>query len=188
MKRTLAQIGIQVTASRYWSDLALSTLDDHQLHPYFEWCPGSTLDLYLMDTDCALTHFPIGTEIIFRNDLPVPENGKERKPRVDHRATVARLFHLGVMDSEGRENLLSLKAIIDERIEVAMKEQAKVPFAVEHRVIQIVINRWTLVSNSLDCVANPYNPHGSRVYNADTELDDRKRKADVISVNSNRRG
>jgi hypothetical protein len=45
VKRTLAQINIQVTASRNGSDLALSTLDDHQLHPYFEWCPGSTLDL-----------------------------------------------------------------------------------------------------------------------------------------------
>ena len=43
VKRTLAQIGIQVTASRYWSDLALSTLSDHQLHPYFEWCPGASL-------------------------------------------------------------------------------------------------------------------------------------------------
>jgi hypothetical protein len=137
VKRTLSQIGIQVTASRYWIDFALSTLDDHQLHPYFEWFPGSTLDLQYLDTECALGHVPIGTEIIYRNDLPVPENGKGRKPRVDHRATVARLFHLGAMGDEGRKTLLRLKAIIDERIEVATKKQTKVPFAVAHRVIQI---------------------------------------------------
>ena len=135
-----------------------------------------------MDAECGLAHNPIGTEIIYRNDLPVPENGKARKPRVDHRATVARLYHLGVMDSEGRESLLNLKAIIDERIEVATKEQAKVPFAVSQRVIQIFINRWTIVSKSLDFVANPYNPHGAKVYNADTELDARKRKADASSL------
>ncbi len=105
-----------------------------QLHPYFEWCPGLTLDLHHLDAECGLAHFPIGAEIINRNDLPVPVNGK-RKPYVDHRATVARFFHLGVMDSQGRESLLSFKAILDERIEVAKKAQEKVPFAVAHRVI-----------------------------------------------------
>ena len=134
-----------------------------------------------MDAECGLAHNPIGAEIINRTDLPVPVNGK-RKPYVDHRATVARLFHLGVMDSEGRESLISLKAILDERIEIATKEQAKVPFAVAHRTIQIFINRWKLVSRSLDIVANPPNPHGSKVYNADAELDARKRKADVSSL------
>ena len=141
VKRTLAQINIQVTASRYWSDLALSTLSDHQLHPYFEWCPGNALDLHHMDAECGLAHNPIGAEIIYRNGQPAPENGKGRKQLVDHRATVARLFHLGVMDSEGRESLLSLKAILDERIEIATKEQEKSPFAVAHRTIQIFINR-----------------------------------------------
>jgi hypothetical protein len=181
VKRTLAQINIQVTASRYWSDLALSTLDDHQLHPYFEWCPGSTIDLQLMDAECGLGHFPIGSEIVY-TEPPVPVNSRGRKPRVDHRSTVARLYHLGVMDSEGRDSLLSLKAIIDERIDIATKEQARTSFAVAHRTIQIFINRWSLVSKSLDFVANPYNPHGSRVYNADAELEDRKRKADLASL------
>jgi hypothetical protein len=181
VKRTLAQINIQVTASRYWSDLALSTLDDHQLHPYFEWCPGSTIDLQLMDAECGLGHFPIGSEIVY-TEPPVPVNSRGRKPRVDHRSTVARLYHLGVMDSEGRDVLLSLKAIIDERIDIATKEQARTSFAVAHRTIQIFINRWSLVSKSLDFVANPYNPHGSRVYNADAELEDRKRKADLASL------
>jgi hypothetical protein len=135
-----------------------------------------------MDAECGLAHNPIGTEIIYRNDLPVPANAKVRKPRVDHRATVARLFHLGVMDSEGRESLLNLKTLIDERIERATKEQASVPFAVSHRVIQIFINRWTPVAKVLDFVANPYNPHGSKVYNAEAELEDRKRKADLASL------
>jgi hypothetical protein len=186
VKRTLAQIGIKVLPSRYWSDLALSKLEDHQLHPYFEWCPGSVLDLHYMDNECGLARVPIGTEIVYRDDLPVPENGKVRRPRVDHRATVSMLYEVGAIDNEGREYLLTLKAIIDERIETATSEQAKVPFAVSHRVLQIFINRWTLVSKSLDSVANPYNPHGSKVYNAATilnaEHEDRKRKADLASL------
>jgi hypothetical protein len=169
VKRTLAQIKIQVSASRYWSDLALSTLSNHQLHPYVEWCPGSTLDLPHMDAACGLAHFPIGAEIVYKEGLPAPEHGKARKPRTDHRATVARLYHLGVMDSEGRESLVNFKVIIDKYIEEATKEQARVPFAVSQRVIQIFINRWTTVSKSLDCGANPYNPHGSRVYNAEAD-------------------
>ena len=180
VKRTLAQVNIHVTPSRYWSDVALSTLEDHQLHPYFEWCPGSTLELHDMNAECGLAHFPIGAEIVYRTDIPVLVNGK-RKQYVDHRATVARLFHLGVMDSESRESLKSLKAILDERIEIATKEQARVPFAVAHRTIQIFINRWKLVSRSLDIVANPPNPYGPKVYNA-AELEDRKRKADVSSL------
>jgi hypothetical protein len=135
-----------------------------------------------LDAQCGLAHNPIGSEIIYRNDLPVPPNGRAQKLRVDHRATVARLYQLGVMDGEGRETLLNLKAIIDERIVIATKERASVPFAVSHRVIQIFINRWTLVSKALDFVANPYNPHGSKVYNAEAELEDRKRKADLASL------
>ncbi len=135
-----------------------------------------------MDAECGLAHFPIGAEIVYRENLPAPENGKPRKSLADHRATVARLYHLGVMDSEGRESLLNLKAIIDKHIAEATKEQARVPFAVSQRMIQIFINRWKIVSKSLDFVANPYNPHGSRVYNADADLEDRKRKADLASL------
>jgi hypothetical protein len=135
-----------------------------------------------MDAECGLAHFPIGAKIVYKDSLPAPENGKARKPRIDHRETVARLFHLGVMDNEGRESLLNLKAIIDKHIEEAIKEQARVPFAVSQRVIQIFINRWTIVSKSLDFVANPYNPHGTKVYNADADLEDRKRKVDLASL------
>ncbi len=49
-------------------------------------------------------------------------------------------------------------------------------------MIQIFINRWKLVSRALDITANPYNPHSTRVYNADAESDDRKRKADLASL------
>ncbi len=135
-----------------------------------------------MDAECGLAHNPIGAEIVYRNGQSAPENSKGRKPLVNHAATVARLFHLGVMDSEGCESLISLKAILDERIEIAKKEQERSPFAVAHRMIQIFINRWKRVSKSLDIVANPHNPHGPRVYNANAELDDRKRKADVSSL------
>ncbi len=39
-----------------------------------------------------------------------------------------------------------------------------------------------MVSKSLDVVANPYNPHGSRVYNADADPEVCKRKADLASL------
>jgi hypothetical protein len=135
-----------------------------------------------MDAECGLAHNPIGAKIVYREVPPVPENSKGRKPLVNHQATVARLFHLGVMDSEGRESLLKLKAIIGERIEIATQEQERSPFTVAHRTIQIFINRWKLVSKSLDNVANPHNPYGPKVYNTHAELDDRKRKADVSSL------
>jgi hypothetical protein len=84
--------------------------------------------------------------------------------------------------NEGRESLMKLKAIIDERVEIAKQEQERSPFTVAHRTIQIFINRWKLVSRSLDIVANPPNPYGPRVYNTHAELDDRKKKADVSSL------
>ncbi len=64
-----------------------------------------------MDAECGLAHFPIGAEIIYMQGFPV--NGKARKPPVDHRATVERLYQLGVMESEGRESIMNLKALID---------------------------------------------------------------------------
>ena len=136
-----------------------------------------------MDAECGLAHFPIGAEIINRTDLPVTVN-KQRKPYVDHHATVARLYKLGVMDAQSRESLLSLKAILDERIEIARKALENSPFAVAHRLIQVFINRWKLVSRSVEVTANPYNPHGPRVYNsdADPEAADRKRKAEESSL------
>ncbi len=97
------------------------------------------MDLPFMDADCGLAHFPIGTEIVYKEGLPAPENGKARKPPVDYQATVERLYHLGVMDSGGRESMMNLKAVIDKHIEDATKEQARVPFAVSQRLIQIFI-------------------------------------------------
>ncbi len=69
VKRTLARIGIQVSPSRYWSDLALSTLSDYQIHPYIKWCPGSTIDLHHMGANCGLAHFPIGAEVIYKQGV-----------------------------------------------------------------------------------------------------------------------
>ena len=85
------------------------------------------------------------------------------------------------MDSESRESLKNLKAILDKNIDIAKKELERTPFAVAHRTIQIFVNRWKLVSRSLDIVANPPNPYGPKVYNT-AELDDRKRKADASSL------
>ncbi len=68
-----------------------------------------------MDAECGLAHFPIGTEIVYKEAVPAPENGKARKPPVDYQATVSRLYTLGVMDSEGRESIMNLKALIDSR-------------------------------------------------------------------------
>ncbi len=39
-----------------------------------------------------------------------------------------------------------------------------------------------MVSRSLDIVVNPYNPHSTKVYKADADLEDRKRKADLASL------
>ncbi len=66
-----------------------------------------------MEAECGLAHFPIGTEIIYKQTLPAPENGKARKPPVDYPATVEKLYELGIMESEGRETLMNLKALID---------------------------------------------------------------------------
>ncbi len=68
----------------------------------------------------------IGTEIVYKQALPATENGKARKPPIDHRATVEKLYELGVMDSAGRESVLNLKALIDKNIEIAEKEQTRV--------------------------------------------------------------
>jgi hypothetical protein len=86
------------------------------------------------------------------------------------------------MDNEGRESIMTLKALIDKNIEDATNEQTRVPFAVSQRMIQIFINRWRVVSRALEITANPYNPHSTKVYNADAELEDRKRKADLASL------
>ncbi len=94
-----------------------------------------------MDIECGLAHFPIGTEIVYKQALPATDNGKVRKSPIDHRATVEKLYELGVMDSAGRESLINLKALLDKNIEIAENEQARVPFAVSQRMIQIFINR-----------------------------------------------
>ncbi len=57
-----------------------------------------------MEAECGLAHFPIGAEVIYKQALPATDNGKARKLPIDHRATVEKLYELGVMDSAGRES------------------------------------------------------------------------------------
>jgi hypothetical protein len=58
VKRTLAQIKIQVLPSRMWNESPLSVLNDQMLHPYTEWCPGVTLDFHGMESACGIAHIP----------------------------------------------------------------------------------------------------------------------------------
>jgi hypothetical protein len=66
VKRTLAQINIQVLPSRMWDELPLSTTADQQLHPYIEWCPGNTLDFPAMGSTLGIDHIPYGSEIVYK--------------------------------------------------------------------------------------------------------------------------
>ncbi len=75
-----------------------------------------------------------------------------------------------------------LKDIFNEQVKIATAEMKKLPFAVSHRILQIYISRWAVLSKCLDYVANPHNPYGPRVVNLPNEEDDRKRKADRSSL------
>ena len=85
-----------------------------------------------MEADCGLAHFPIGTEIIYKQALPAPENGKARKPPVDHPATVEKPYELGVMDSAGRESIMNLKALVD-KISKSPKRSKRESHSRSHR-------------------------------------------------------
>jgi hypothetical protein len=67
VKRTLAQIKIQVLPTRMWNEAFLSVLTDQMLrHPYMKWCPGLTLDFYAMERACGIAQIPYGAEIVHR--------------------------------------------------------------------------------------------------------------------------
>jgi hypothetical protein len=124
--------------------MSLSTLTDERLHPYFEWCPGSTLDLKCLD--------------VYRE---IAGGNPKAKKKIDHRGTAARLFHLGTLDSEGRDYLLKMKVVFDERIEirVATKEAEKYS-STDGESYQWRWNSWRIP----------------------TTMEDRKRKADLASL------
>jgi hypothetical protein len=115
VKRTLAQINIQVLPSRMWDELPLSASTDAGLHPYTEWCPGNTLDFHEMEFKLGLAHIPYGSETVYQPLKAAPASSTKAPRRLqDHRATVERLFHLGVIRSQALPELLELKAIFDE--------------------------------------------------------------------------
>ncbi len=89
-----------------------------------------------------------------------------------------------VLDNVERPYLLKLKDIFDEQVKIATAETEKLPFAISHRILQIYISRWSVLSKCLDYVANPHNPYGPRprVVNLPNEEDDRKRKANRSSL------
>jgi hypothetical protein len=95
VKRTLAQIKIQVLPTRMWHENPLSVLNDQMLHPYTEWCPAITLDYYAMETACGIAHIPYGAEIVHKaqtNKATLGANAKAPRPIVDNARTVQRLL------------------------------------------------------------------------------------------------
>jgi hypothetical protein len=72
VKRTLAQINIQVLPSRMRNELLLSTTTDQQLHSYIEWCPGNTLDFSAMESTLGIDHIPYGSESVYQAPKAAP--------------------------------------------------------------------------------------------------------------------
>jgi hypothetical protein len=52
------------------------------------------------------------------------------------------------------------------------------------RVIQLFLNRWTLISKAVLAVIKPFSAYGPRVSNIAFDPDDRKRKVDLASLAS----
>jgi hypothetical protein len=93
---------------------------------------------------------------------------------------VTRLPDLGVLSNQDKPSILALKAILDDQIKIATAEKERVPSAVGQRVIQMYLNRWSLINKALEYVGNPYNVYGRTVNNLPSyaeEGDDKKRKA-----------
>ncbi len=165
-----------------WDELPLSTTTDAQLHPYTEWCPGNPLDFHTMETILGLANIPYGSEVMYRENPAEPTGSsrkKTRKPMVDNIATVAKLHELGVLTTQGKQDIENLKAIYDKQIEKAEEARERVPFAITQRVLGLYIRRWTIIQRALEIVARPYNPYGQHVVNAPFELEERKRKAEA---------
>jgi hypothetical protein len=99
-------------------------------------------------------------------------------------ATVQRLQELGVLPNQTKEFLTMYKNKVDEQIDIAIKEKGKTPFAMAIRIIQLFINRWTLISKALLAVIKPFSAYGPRVSNIAFDPDDRKRKVDLSSLAS----
>jgi hypothetical protein len=144
-----------------------------------------------MEKSLGLTHISFGTEIAYKEaDLPIipptpvaTATGIKGK-RMDPMKTVQRLQELGVISDQTKETLIKYKDKVDEQIEIANKEKEKKPFAMSIRIIQLFLNRWTLISKALLAVIKPFSAYGPRVSNIAFDPDDRKRKLDLASLAS----
>ena len=191
VKRNLEQLGFKILPSRMWNEGVFIQTKDEQLHPYVEWCGCNTLDFPAMERHLGLTHISFGTEIVYKEaDLPIippspvaTATGVKGK-RMDPIATVQRLQELGVLPNQTKDFLIMYKDKVDEQIDIAIKEKEKTPFAMAIRIIQLFINRWTLISKALLAVIKPFSAYGPRVSNIAFDPDDRKRKVDLSSLAS----
>ncbi len=89
-----------------------------------------------------------------------------------------------MIPDQTKDFLIKYKDKVDEQIEIANKEKGKTPFAMSIRIIQLFINRWTLISKALLAVIKPFSAYGPRVSNIAFDPDDRKRKVDLASLAS----
>jgi hypothetical protein len=138
-----------------------------------------------MEFKLGLAHIPYGSETVYQplKAAPAPSTKAPRRLQ-DHRATVERLYDLGVISTQALPELMELKAIFDEQIRIATEEKYKVPFAVTERVLRVYLNRWTAIQRALVVITRPHNPYGKAIVNAPFDSDDRKRKADKSSLTS----
>jgi hypothetical protein len=138
-----------------------------------------------MELKLGLAHIPYGSETVYQPLRVVPETSTKVPRRIqDHRATVERLYDLGVINTQALPELLvlELKAIFDEQIRIATEEKYRVPFAITEKILRLYINRWTAIQRALEVITKPHNPYGKSIVNAPFESDERKRKADKSSL------
>jgi hypothetical protein len=142
-----------------------------------------------MEKILGLTHISFGVEIVCKEaDLPIipptlNATGNKGK-RMDPARTVRRLQELGVISDQTKDTLIKYKDKVAEQIEIANKEKGKTPFALAIRIIQLFLNRWTLISKALLAMIKPFSAYGPRVSNIPFHPEDRKRKVDVSSLAS----
>jgi hypothetical protein len=155
-----------------WDELPLSASTDQQLYPYTEWCPGNTLDFQTMESKLGISHIPYGSEIVYKEHNTAASACSTKAPRKqqDHRATIERLYDLGVFRTQAQPELLELKAIFDEQIKLASDEKQRIPFTISQRILNVYLTRWSAIS----FISKPYIPYGKTIVNAPFDLDEAK--------------
>ena len=136
-----------------------------------------------MESTLGIDHIPYDSETVYQapKTTLAPATKPPRK-HPDYRATVERLFELGVIRTQAQPELLELKAIFEDQIKIATEEKQRIPFAISQRTLNVYINRWTAIARALEVISRPYNLYGKAIVNAPFELDERKRKADKSSL------